>query len=95
MVGANEPPLVQPPGDMNPVQGGGQLGGHGGTGGGNKNTTNLAAKGDVRSKFTGNTTEMKGHVFQPRHVSKNANQYHDTVEILRLFTIVGKTEYGS
>ena len=85
MVGANEPPLVQPPGDMNPVQGGGQLGGHGGTGGGNKNTTSLAAKGDVRSKFTGNTTEMKGHVFQPRHVSKNANQYHDTVEVLRQY----------
>ena len=30
----------------------------------------------------GNTTEMKGHVFQPRNVSKNANQYHDTVEVL-------------
>ena len=29
--------------------------------------------------------EMKGHVFQPRHVSKNANQYHDTVEVLRQY----------
>ena len=28
---------------------------------------------------------MKGHVFQPRHVSKNANQYHDTVEVLRQY----------
>ena len=85
MVVANEPPLVQTPGDNNPVQGGAQGGGHGGTGGGHKNTANLAGKGDARSKFTGNTTEMKGHVFQPRHVSKNANQYHDTVEVLRQY----------
>ena len=28
---------------------------------------------------------MKGHVFQPRHVSKNANQYHDTMEVLRQY----------
>ena len=28
---------------------------------------------------------MKGHVIQPRHVSKNANQYHDTMEVLRQY----------
>ena len=85
MVAANDTPLVQPPVDDNPAQGGVNGGGHGGAGGGHKNTTNMAAKGDAQSKFTGNTTEMKGHIFQPRHVSKNANQYHDTVEVLRQY----------
>ena len=85
MVAANDSPLAQSPGGDNPAQGGAQGGGHGGTRGGHKNATNLAAKGDARSKFTVNTTEMKGHVFQPRHVSKNANQYHDTVEVLRQY----------
>ena len=65
--------------------GGGAGGRHGGAGLGNKNTTNAAAKGEMRSRFVGNTTEMKGHVFQPRTVSKNANQYHDTVEVLHQY----------
>ena len=82
---ANNPPLAQPPGGDNPAQGGAQGGGHGRTGGGHKNANNLATKGSAWSKFTGNTTKMKGHVFQPLHVSKNANQYHDTVEVLRQY----------
>ena len=82
---ANDTPQAQPPVGDNLAQGGVNGGGHGGTGGGHKNTTNMAAKGDAWSKFTGNTTEMKGHVFQPRHVSKNANQYHNTVEVLRQY----------
>ena len=80
MVVANDVPLAPLPIGDNPAQGGGAGGGHAG-----KNANNLAAKGDGRSKFTGNTTEMKGHVFQPRHVSKNTNQYHDTVEVLRQY----------
>ena len=85
MVAANDvPPGPLPTGD-NPAQGVGASGVHAVVGGGHKNTNNLATKGDGRSKFTGNTTEMKGHVFQPRHVSKNANQYHDTMEVLRQY----------
>ena len=66
----------------NPAQGGGAGGGHTSARGGHKNVNNLATKGDGLFKFTGNTTEMKGHDFQPRHVSKNTNQYHDTMEVL-------------
>ena len=82
MVAANDIPPAPPPVSDTPAQGGGNGVGHGGTGGGHRNTNNMAAKGDARLRFTGNTTEMKGHVFQPRHVSKNAIQYHDTVEVL-------------
>ena len=67
------------------VPGGGAGGRHRGVGLSNKNTTNATTKGEMWSKFVGNTTEMKGHVFQPRNVSKNANQYHDTVEVLRQY----------
>ena len=67
------------------MPGGGAGGRHGGVGLGNKNTTNATTKAETRSKFIGNTTEMKGHVFQPSNVSKNANQYHDTVEVLRQY----------
>ena len=82
VVAANDTPAAPPPVVDNPAQGGVNGGGYGGTGGGHKNNNNMAAKGDAWSKFTGNTTEMKGHVFQPCHVSKNANQYHNTVEVL-------------
>ena len=51
------------------------------------NNTNAVGNGEPRAKFTGNTTVMKGHVFQPRNVSKNANQYHDTVEVLRQYVV--------
>ena len=85
MVAANDTLLAPPPIGDNPAQGGVNGGGHGSAGEGHKNTNNMAAKGDAWSKFTGNTMEMKGHVFQPRHVSKNANQYHDTVEVLRQY----------
>ena len=85
MVAANDVPLGPPPAGDHPAQGVGAGGGHAAAGGGQKHTNNLATKGDGRSKFTGNTTEMKGHVFQPRHVSKNANQYHDTVKVLRQY----------
>ena len=85
MVAANDGPPGLPPAGDNPAQGVGAGGVHAVAGGGHKSTNNLATKGDGRSKFTGNTTEMKGHVFQPRHVSKNANQYHDTVEVLRQY----------
>ena len=82
---ANDTPAAPPPVGDNPAQGGVNGGGYGGTGGGHKNNNNMAEKGDARSKFTGNTMEMKGHVFQPRHVSKNANQYYDTMEVLRQY----------
>ena len=82
---ANDTPAAPPPVGDNPAQGGVNGGGYSGTGGGPKNNNNMAAKGDARSKFTGNMMEMKGHVFQPRHVSKNANQYHDTMEVLRQY----------
>ena len=82
---ANDTPVAPPPVGDNPAQGGVNGGGYGITGRGHKNNNNMAAKGDARSKFTGNRTEMKGHVFQPCHVSKNANQYHNTVEVLRQY----------
>ena len=82
---ANSTPVAPPPVGDNPAQGGVNGGGYGGTGGGHKNNNNMAAKGDAWSKFTGNMTEIKGHVFQPHHVSKNANQYHDTMEVLRQY----------
>ena len=85
MVAANNVPPGPPPTGDHPAQGGGADGGHAAGGGGHQNTNNLTTKGDGQSKFTGNTTEMKGHVFQPPHVSKNANQYHDTVEVLRQY----------
>ena len=85
MVAANDGPPGPPPAGDIPVQGVGAGGVLAAAGGGHKNTNDLVTKGDGRSKFTGNTTEMKGHVFQPRHVSKNANQYHDTVEELRQY----------
>ena len=44
-------------------------------------------RGKTQAKFTANTTEMKGHVFQPQNISKNANQYHDTVEVLRQYVV--------
>ena len=86
MVAVNDgPPGPLPAGD-NPGQGAGAGGMHVAVaGGGPKNNNNSVAKGDGRSKFNGNTTEMKGHIFQPRHVSKNTNQYHDTVEVLRQY----------
>ena len=85
--GADNAPEAALGANQNPgaVLGGGAGGRHGGVGLGNKNTTNATTKGEMRSKFVGNTTEMKGHVFQPRNVSKNANQYHDTVEVLRQY----------
>ena len=52
---------------------------------GHKNNNNMMAKGDAWSKFTSNTMEMKGHVFQLRNVIKNANQYHNTMEVLRQY----------
>ena len=70
---ANNTPAALPPVGDNPVQGGVNGGGHGSTGVGHKNNNNMTAKGDALSKFTSNTTEMKGHVFQLRNVSKNAN----------------------
>ena len=81
--GANNTQEAVPGANRNPdaVPGGGAGGRHGGVGLSNKNTTNATTKVETRSKFVGNTTEMKGHVFQPRNVSKNANQYHDTVEV--------------
>ena len=79
---ANDTQAATPPIGDNPAQGGVNGGGYGGTRGGHKNINNMAAKGDARSKFTGNMTEMKGYVFQPCHVSKNANQYHETMEVL-------------
>ena len=86
VTGANNTPVAPPPVGANPVPdavpGGGNGGRHGSTGIGNRNNTNAVVKGETRAKFTGNTTEMKGHVFQPRNVSKNTNQYHDTVEVL-------------
>ena len=42
-------------------------------------------KGETRTKFMGNTMEMKGHVFQPRNMSKNANQYHNSMEVLQQY----------
>ena len=69
---ANDTPAAPPPVGNNPAQGGVNGAGHGSTGGGHKNNNNMAAKGDAQSKFTGNMMEMKGHVFQPRHVTKNA-----------------------
>ena len=85
--GADNAPEAVLGANQNPgaVPGGGAGGRHGGVGLGNKNTTNVTTKGEARSKFVGNTTEMKGHVFHPRNVSKNANQYHDTVEVLRQY----------
>ena len=77
VLGANQNPGTVP--------GGGAGGRHGGVGLGDKNTTSATTKGEMRSKFIGNTTEMKGHVFQPCNVSKNANQYHDTVEVLHQY----------
>ena len=86
MVAVNDGPPGPPPAGDNPGQGAGAGGIHvAAAGGGPKNNNNSVAKGDGRSKFNGNTTEMKGHVFQPRHVSKNTNQYHDTVEVLRQY----------
>ena len=89
VTGANNIPVAPPPIGANPVPdaalGGGHGRRHGGTGIGNKNNTNAVLKGETRAKFTGNTMEMKGRIFQPCNVSKNANQYHDTVEILRQF----------
>ena len=81
----NDAPPTPPPLGDNPAQGGGAGAGHGGPAGGHKATNNMVVRGDGQSKFTGNTTDMKGHVFQPRHVSKNANQYHDTMEVLRQY----------
>ena len=77
LAGANQAPGAAP--------GGGVGGRHGGTGPGNRNTANAVPKGKARTNFLGNTTGMKGHVFQPRNVSKNANQYHDTVEVLQQY----------
>ena len=85
MVAANDGPPGPPPAGDIPAQGAAAGGIPAAAGGGHKNANNLTTKGDGRSKFTGNTTEMKGHVFQLRHVSKNANQYHDTVEVLRQY----------
>ena len=83
VAGANNTPAAPPPVGANPVPDAGQGGGNGG-----KGTTLMQwEKGEPRAKFTGNTTEMKGHVFQPRNVSKNANQYHDTVEVLRQYVV--------
>ena len=79
------PPLVGPNPAPDTVPGGGNGGKHGGTGITNRNNANALGKGETQTKFTGNTTEMKGHVFQPRNVSKNSNQYHDTVEVLRQY----------
>ena len=89
VAGANNTPVAPPPAGANPVPDavpGGRNGAkHGGTGIGNRNNTNAVGKGETRAKFTSNTTEMKGHVFQPHNVSKNANQYHDTMEVLRQY----------
>ena len=90
VAGANSTPVAPPPVGANPVPdavpGGGNGGRHGGTGIGNRNNTNAVVKEETtRAKFAGNTMEMKGHVFQPCNVSKNANQYHDTVEVLRQY----------
>ena len=89
VVGADHVPGVVPPTGANQAPGaapgGGAGGRHGGTGPGNRNTANAVSKGEARTKFVGNTTGMKGHVFQPRNVSKNANQYHDTVEVLQQY----------
>ena len=79
------PPLVGPNPAPDAVPGGGNGGKHGGTGITNRNNANAVGKGETRMKFTGNTMEMKGHVFQPCNVSKNANQYHDTMEVLRQY----------
>ena len=89
VVGVDHVPGAVPPARANHAPGaapGGDAGGrHGGTGPGNRNTANAVSKGEARAKFVGNTTDMKGHVFQPRNVSKNANQYHDTVEVLQQY----------
>ena len=89
VAGANNTLVMPPPVGANPVPdaapGGGNGGKHGGTGIGNRNNTNAVGKGETRAKFTGNTTEVKGHMFQPRNVSKNTNQYHNTVEVLRQY----------
>ena len=85
VVAAKDTPAAPPPVGDNTAQGGVNGGGYGGTRGGHKNNNNMAAKGDAGLKFTGNMTEMKGYVFQPCHVSKNANQYHNTVEVLRQY----------
>ena len=85
--GTNNTPVAPPPIRPSPAPdaapGGGTGGKHGGPGLANRNNTSTVGKGETRTKFTGNTTEMKGHVFQPRNISKNANQYHNTVEVLR------------
>ena len=66
MVAVNDGPPGPPPAGDNPGQGAGASGVHAAAaGGGPKNNNNSVTKGDGRSKFTGNTTEMKGHVFQP------------------------------
>ena len=89
VIGIDHVPAAVPPTSANQAPGaapgGGAGGRHGGTGLGNRNTANAVTKGETRAKFVGNTTGMKGHVFQPRNVSKNANQYHDTVEVLRQY----------
>ena len=89
VVGADHVPGAVPPAGANQAPGaapgGGAGGRHGGTGPGNRNTANAVSKGEARTKFVGNTTGMKGHMFQPRNVSKNANQYHDTVEVLQQY----------
>ena len=87
--GVNNTPVAPPPIGPSPapdaVPGVGPGGKHGGPGSINRNNASTVGKGETRTKFTGNTTEMKGHVFQPRNVSKNPNQYHGTVEVLRQY----------
>ena len=94
--GANGTPPAPPPLGPSPapdaVPGGGPK--HGGPSTGHRKNPSTAGKGETRTKFVGNTTEMKGHVFQPRNVSKNANQYHDTVEVLRQY-VAKEYETGS
>ena len=74
---ANNALVALPPVGDNPVPGaalgGGNGGGHGGAGVGHWNNNYMAARRETWSKFTSNTMEMKGHIFQPRNVSKNAN----------------------
>ena len=83
--GANNTSMEPPPIGPSPAPGVGPGVKHGGPGIRNRNNASTVGKGETRAKFTGNTMEMKGHVFQPRNVSKNANQYHDTVEVLRQY----------
>ena len=89
VVGADHAPAAAPPAGANQAPGAapgvGAGGRHGGAGLLTRNAANAVVKGEMRAKFVGNTTGMKRHVFQPCNVSKNANQYHDTVEVLRQY----------